>query len=107
MTQIEMKKYLGNYKRLKTRANKLVWEIERFPQDRVFLQPILKKVTDTVEDITAKISEVENTDYRELLIRKYIYGETFEEIGESMCYSSRHVQRMVNVAIASMREVTL
>ena len=105
MTKNEMKSYLGNYKKLKTRANRLLWEIERFPQDSAFLRPILKNVTDTVEDIAAKISCVENADQRELLVRKYIYGETFEEIGESMSYTGRHVQRLVNFAIASIPEV--
>ena len=105
MSVNEMKSYLGGYVKLKTRAEKLVRDIEIYPSDKKFLQPLLESVTETVEDIAARISAVENTENRELLFRKYINGETLEEIGDKLCYSARHVQRLINSAVALMSEV--
>lgn len=105
MTVNEMKNYLAGYQKLMLRAKKLIREIETFPQDKSFLEPLLSNITSTAEDISLKISAVKNSDHRELLCRKYINGETLEQIGESMCYSARHVQRMLNCAVASMSEV--
>lgn len=105
MTTNEMKGYLGNYRKLKLRADKLIRDIELYPSDKAFLIPLLESVTKTAEDISEKISAVENNESRELLFRKYINGETLEEIGDKMCYSARHVQRLINSAIATMSEV--
>ncbi len=107
MSVNEMKNYLSSYQKLMQRSKKLIREIEIFPQDKSFLEPLLCQVTSTAEDISLKISAVKNPDYRELLFRKYINGETLEQIGESMCYSARHVQRMLNNAVASMSEVNV
>ncbi len=105
MSVIEMKSYLASYIKLKMRAEKLMRDIELYPTDKKFLIPLLESVTVTAEDIAEKISAVENTENRELLFRKYINGETLEEIGDKLCYSARHVQRLINSAIASMSEV--
>ena len=105
MSVNEMKSYLASYVKLKTRAEKLVRYIEIYPSDKKFLQPLLESVTETAEDIAARISAVENTENRELLFRKYINGETLEEIGDKLCYSARHVQRLINSAVALMSEV--
>ena len=106
MTINEMKNYLGSYTKLKRRAEKLMRDIEQFPSDKRFISPLLKSVTETAEDISAKILAIEKPENRELLFRKYINGETLEEIGEDMCYSARHVQRLINYAIAAMEEVS-
>ena len=105
MTVNEMKCYLAGYVKLKMRAEKLMRDIELYPSDKKFLVPLLESVTETAEDIATKISSVENTENRELLFRKYINGETLEEIGDKLCYSARHVQRLINSAVASMSEV--
>lgn len=105
MSVNEMKSYLASYAKLKTRAEKLVRDIEIYPSDKKFLQPLLESVTETAEDIAARISAVENTENRELLFRKYINGETLEEIGDKLCYSARHVQRLINSAVAGMSGV--
>ena len=90
MTINEMKGYLGSYTKLKKRADKLMRDIELFPSDKKFIAPLLESVTETAEDITAKILAVKKPENRELLFRKYINGETLDEIGEDMCYSARH-----------------
>ncbi len=105
MTTNEMKSYLANYKRLKIRAESLTRDMEKFPSDRPFLEPLLNNVTLTAEDIAEKISMVEKGERKELLIRKYINGETLEEIGDSMGYSSRHIGRLLTLAVSSMKDV--
>lgn len=105
MTVSEMKTYLGSYRRLVGRANRLSQDISSFPGDSSFLTPLLNQVTKKSEDIANKVMRVENFDKREILIRKYINGETLEEIGTSMGYSPRHVQRLINNAVETMEEV--
>ncbi len=105
MTVNEMKNYLSEYRRLKHRAERLEVEIECFPQDKVFLEPLYKSVKKKVEDISSKIRSVKKSEYREILIRKYINGETLEEIGDSFCYSARHVQRLLKRAVSTIEGV--
>ena len=44
--------------------------------------------------IEEKISKIENPVLSELLIQKYIFGKTLEEIALILNYSKRHIERL-------------
>lgn len=60
------------------------------------LQPHLSRAA----EVESFISAAENVIHREVLTRKYIYGETNEQIAEAMCYSPRHIARLLSSATA-------
>ena len=102
ITASEVKKELGDYTRLMNRAKRLTTEIRLFPEDRVLLEPLLKTVTERTASISKMINKLRDTEKKEILYRKYIKGETLEQIGEEMGISSRHVQRLINRAIETL-----
>lgn len=106
MTVNEMKRELGDYSKLVARAKRLSAELRLFPEDREFLEPLLRNVSEKTVAINGMINTVCEPDKKEILYRKYILGETFEQIAESMCYSTRHVQRMLNSSIESIAGVS-
>lgn len=62
----------------------------------------LRRHLEKATEIEAFISSAKNIIHREVLTRKYIYGETAEQIAESMNYSPRHITRLVASAICSL-----
>lgn len=106
MTINEMKRELSDYQRLVARAKRLSSELRLFPDDREFLEPILRSVSEKTVTINGMINTVTEPEKKEMLYRKYILGETLEQIAESMSYSSRHVQRMINASIESIAGVS-
>ncbi len=105
MTVAGMKKYLARYIKLIHKCKNLSKETAEFPEYRAFLIPLQDKLNDTVADIVRRITDVENDTYRELLIRRYLQGESLESIGRNMSYSSRHISRMINAAVAEVEGV--
>ena len=53
-------------------------------------------------EILEKIDELEDPRYAEILEAFFIDLKGFEEIGENMGYTTRHVIRLYSEAIASM-----
>lgn len=51
------------------------------------------------------INRIENGVFRELLIRRYMNGETFEQIAVAMHYSWRQVHRVHGRALIAVAEV--
>ena len=102
ITASEVKKELGDYTRLMNRAKRLSTEVRLFPEDRVLLEPLLKTVGERTASISKMINKLRDTEKKEILYRKYIKGETLEQIGEEMGISSRHVQRLINRAIETL-----
>lgn len=102
ITASEVKKELGDYTRLMNRAKRLTTEVRLFPEDRVLLEPLLKTVSERTASISKMINKLRDTEKKEILYRKYIKGETLEQIGEEMGISSRHVQRLINTAIETL-----
>ena len=45
-------------------------------------------------EISRAIQKVENYDYQDLLVKRYILGETWEKIAEDMNYSEQHIHRL-------------
>lgn len=106
MNITEAKKYFKEYLRLNTRAQKLLFEMECYPEDKPLLEPLFLKVSAVSKNISNIIDAVPDVYYRDLLRRKYIDGATLEELGEEFGYSARHIQRMINTAVGSViREV--
>lgn len=56
-------------------------------------------------EVMAVINRIDNGVYRELLIRRYMSGETFEEIAVGMHYSWRQVHRVHGRALIAVAEV--
>ena len=48
------------------------------------------------------ISSVPDSVQREVLTRRYIIGQRWEEIAESMNYSVRHITRLHGIALKNM-----
>lgn len=101
----EMKRFLSGYGRLKYRAGRVNSELKSNPDEAKYLKPLLLEIERGCAAIVEAISNVENSHNRELLYRKYICGETLEELGDNLGYSPRHVSRLLSLAIASMNEV--
>lgn len=102
ITASEVKKELGDYIRLMNRAKRLTAEVKFFPEDRVLLEPLMNTISEKAESINEMIGKLRDTEKKEILYRKYIKGETLEQIGEEMGISSRHVQRLINSAIEAL-----
>ena len=105
MSISEMKRYLSRYARLKQRAARVHRELISNPEEAKYLSPLLREIEQSCAAITEAVERTENNEMRELLYRKYICGETLEELGYNVGYSPRHVSRLINLAIASMGEV--
>ncbi len=65
---------------------------------------LCKQIAKNIEN---KINEIENLVYREVLIRRYIYGETNEHIADELCYSARHIQRIMSAAVLEFQKIQL
>lgn len=67
----------------------------------------IDKLVDLKNEIFERIERVESTDYRNLLILRYINLNSFEEIAVTMCYSYRHVTRMHGWALQQFEKDVL
>lgn len=56
-------------------------------------------------EIEAVIRKVENGKYRELLVRRYLNGKTFEAVAVEMHYTWRQVHRLHGRALIAVAEV--
>lgn len=63
---------------------------------------ILRK---TMQEVDAVIRKVSDERYRNLLYRRYICGETFEEIAVAMHYSWRQIIRLHGNALLAAKDV--
>ena len=64
----------------------------------------LMKERDQVKETVLSMG---NLKYREIIYRKYILGETWEQIGKHMQYDERYMQRLYKKIIESLRAETL
>ena len=56
-------------------------------------------------DIARVIRKVENGDYEDLLVKRYVLGETWEKIAEEMNYSEQHIHRLHGEALKKISDV--
>lgn len=78
------------------------YEPERWAQRRWDQRLLMQK---SLEDMSVAITDVENmvnglTDaYRAIIVRRYLLGETLEDISGKMNYTERHIRRFHRGAI--------
>lgn len=53
------------------------------------------------EEAAARIDRVPDARGREILRRRYMERQTWEQIGEALCYDVRYCSRLHNIALAS------
>lgn len=100
----EIKGFLGSYKELMRTAGRIKVEMERFSACSASLGRELQALDCQTKAVEQVIDSVPDYTAREILIRRYIYGDTLEDIAEALCYSTRHVQRIVNKTAAELAE---
>ena len=98
MDRNEIKNKLSQYRKLMARVQQLNIDIELYESSRKELTIERDKCLLLANDIVCAIKREQDLRKREILIRKYIYGDTLEEIGERLSFSSRHIQRLLNSA---------
>ena len=62
-------------------------------------------LVDVTCDIARTISKVENYDYEDLLVKRYVLGEPWEKIAEEMNYSEQHIHRLHGEALKKISEL--
>ena len=62
-------------------------------------------LVDVTCDIARTISKVENYDYEDLLVKRYVLGEPWEKIAEEMSYSEQHIHRLHGEALKKISDV--
>ena len=85
------------------------YKLEECTQKIMDLQSELcEAVADLVDvtcDIARTISKVENYDYEDLLVKRYVLGEPWEKIAEEMNYSEQHIHRLHGEALKKISDV--
>ena len=98
MERNNAKKMLSEYRKLMARVQQLNIDIELFESSRdelIIEREECLRAAKFIEDTIKKENDLRK---REILTRKYIYGDTLEEIAQRLCFSSRHIQRLLNSA---------
>ena len=62
-------------------------------------------LVDVTCDIARTISKVENYDYEDLLVKRYVLGEPWEKIAEEMNYSEQHIHRLHGEALKKISDM--
>ena len=99
MDKKEIKNILSNYRKLMAKASQLEVAINIYEGCREELTAQLKNCLADAKQIEMAINTQKDIRKREILIRKYIYGDTLTEIADKLCFSSRHIQRLLDSAI--------
>ena len=107
MTISEKKEFLKEYTRSMARVQRLNFELERHHEATLIIEPEIEQCISTAESIEALIYAIPNGLQREIMLRRFIYGETLEEIGEALCYSPRHLQRIITKVIDRLNVETI
>ncbi len=102
MTRNDKKKLLGEYRICMARARRLQGDMEIYTACREGLEREVRLSLDRAAAIEAAISEISDLLGREVMLRRYVYGDTLEVISDSLNYSTRHLQRIINSAVDKM-----
>ena len=60
-------------------------------------------LVDVTCDIARTISKVENYDYEDLLVKRYVLGQSWEKIADDMNYGIRNVHRLHGEALRELK----
>lgn len=102
MTKQETKEYLQQYRLCMARAQRLRLDMEQFSASAASIKKDMEECVSRSSRIAELIEGHKNLMEREILMRKYIYGDTIEAIAEMLNYSARHIQRIVDKAAESL-----
>ena len=103
----EVKKILEQYRPSMAKVGRLQMDKQIYKNCAKTIDTEISTCRQVAKNIENKINEIENLLYREVLIRRYIYGETNEHIAEELNYSTRHIQRIMNEAVEEYRKIQL
>jgi DNA-directed RNA polymerase specialized sigma24 family protein len=84
-------------------SNKIEIVTERIDEIERQMSDELKNLVDTRAEIEAAIQAIPETHYRELLERRYIYGERWEQIAVDMNYNYRTVFKVHGYALGKLQ----
>ncbi len=103
MTIAEKKKILRMYRCNMAAVQRLKTAMETFEASAASIQKEIDRHIARAEEIEAFLYGIENIFQREILLRKFIFGETIEQIAEALCYSARHIQRIIDKAVSELK----
>ncbi len=103
MTLQEKKKFLSGYSDLARRVTRLSDDIAKKEFSRSYIEKALDQAAQDCIKIEEIIKGVNEAAQRELLYSRYIEGMTLENLALKYGYSSRHLQRIINVAVDSLQ----
>ena len=85
------------------------YKLEECTQKIMDLQEELCEAMADLVDVTCEISraiqKIENYDYQDLLVKRYVLGKTWEKIAEEMNYSEQHIHRLHGEALKKISDV--
>ena len=90
----ENKKYLKSYLLQESKIRRLKESTLKFPERKSEYDKQIRNCKKTRLQIEEKINCIENEILREILFRKYILGNTLEEISFNLNYSKRQIERL-------------
>ena len=99
----EKKKYLSSYLLQETKINRFKNMMELNPQSA---EDYLKEIESAIllrEKIEKQIKAVDGDILSEVLFQKYVFGKTLENIGYTLNYSTRHIERLHIKALDKFR----
>lgn len=102
MDKNKAKQLLSNYRKLMAEAAQLEIAMNIYEGCREELSIKLASCLASAKEIENAISKQEDLRKREILIRKYIYGDTLTQIADRLCFSSRHIQRLLDSAVCEI-----
>lgn len=99
MSAAEIKKILEQYRPCMAKVGRLEMDREIYKNCASSIDKEISTCRQIARNIEKRICDIPDFTYREVLIRRYIYGETNEKIAEALCYSARHIQRIIGEAL--------
>ncbi|MBR4099774.1 MAG: hypothetical protein IKK55_02160 [Clostridia bacterium] len=99
----DKKQFLKSYLLQQSKIDRLNEMIDINPKKKdLYLQQIAECEA-VRSEIEEKISLIDDELLKELLIQKYIFGKTLEEIGLILNYSKRHAERLHIRALKNLK----
>lgn len=85
------------------------YKLEDCTQKIMDLQEELCSAMADLVDVTCEIGraiqKLDNYDYQDLLVKRYVLGKPWEDIAEDMKYSEQHIHRLHGEALKKISEV--
>ena len=60
-------------------------------------------LVDVTCEISRAIQKIENYDYQDLLVKRYVLGQSWEKIADDMNYGIRNVHRLHGEALRELK----